>query len=53
MIYQIHMVCFKYVVVTPCKKVTTIQNNNKNNNNSLTNFQISTGYIPATANASI
>jgi hypothetical protein len=52
MIYQINMVCFMYVVVIHCIKVT-IQNNNDNNNNSLINFQISTGYIPATANASI
>jgi len=52
MIYQINMVCFMYVVVIPCIKVTKIQNNN-NNNNSLINFQISTGYIPASANASI
>jgi len=41
-----------YVDVIPCIKVTTIQNNNNNNNNSLI-FRLTTGYTPATANASI
>jgi hypothetical protein len=44
-----------YVDVITCLKVTTIQNNNNNNNNNNNSliFRLTTGYTPATANASI